>query len=62
MPAHQARRPSMEGYIDLRPSLMLLLLGHAPRQRKQFCERRFEPAVTIDLATDVTDDAAEIGP
>jgi hypothetical protein len=47
--------------IDLRPALTLLLLAHAPRQRQQLCERRFEPAVTVDLAGDVADHAAEIG-
>src|SRR5437773_7165071 len=48
--------------IDLRPALTLLLLAHAPRQRQQLCERRFEPAVALDLAGDVADHAAEIGP
>lgn len=47
--------------IDLRPALTLLLLVDAPRQRQQLCERCFEPAVTVDLAADVTDHAAEIG-
>lgn len=50
----------MQG-LDLRPALTLLLT-HAPRQRQQVCERRFEPAVTLDLAANVPDDAAEIGP
>lgn len=35
------------------------LLAHAPRQHKQFCKRRFEPAVTLDVAADIADDAAE---
>ena len=48
--------------IDLRPALTLLLLAHAARQRQQLGERRFEPAVALDLAADVADDAAEIGP
>ena len=48
--------------IDLGPALALLLLAHPPRQHQQLCERRFEPAVTLDLATDVADDATEIGP
>jgi len=30
-----------------------LLLAHAPRQRQQLCECRFEPAVTVDLAANV---------
>jgi len=47
--------------VDLRPALTLLLLAHAPRQRQQLCERHFEPAVTLDLAADVADDAAELG-
>lgn len=47
--------------IDLRPALTLLLLADAPCQRQQLCERGFEPAVTVDLAADVTDHAAEIG-
>ena len=46
--------------MDLRPTLTLLLLAHAPRQ--QLCERRFEPAVTLDLAADVADHAVLIGP
>lgn len=47
---------------DLRPALTLLLLAHAPRQRQQLCKRGFEPAVAIDLAPNVADHAAEIGP
>ena len=42
----------MQG-IDLRPTLMLFLLAHAPRQQQQLCERHFEPAVALDLAGDV---------
>ena len=38
----------------------LLLLAHAPRQ--QLCERRFQPFVTFDLAANVADHAAQIGP
>src|SRR3954469_8246389 len=48
--------------IDLRPTLTLLLLTHTPRQRQQLCERRFEPAVTLDLAADVAGHAAQVGP
>ena len=48
--------------IDLRPALTLLLLADAPRQRQQLCKCRFEPAVALDLAADVADHAAEIGP
>ena len=40
----------------------LLLLAHAPRQRQQLCERRFQPFVTFDIAADVADHAAQIGP
>ncbi len=47
--------------VDLRTGLTPLLLAHAPRQRQQLCERRFEPAIPLDLATDVADEAAEIG-
>jgi len=50
----------MQG-IDLRSALMLPLLAHAPGQRQQLCEPRFEPAIVLDLATDVANDAAEIG-
>jgi len=45
--------------IDLRAALTLLLLAHAPRQHQQLGERRFEPAVALDLAGDVANDAAE---
>ena len=44
--------------IDLRPALMLLLFAHAPRQRQQLCERRFEAAVVLNLAAYVADDTA----
>src|SRR5947208_14916715 len=47
----------MQG-IDLRPALTLLLLAHAACQQQQPGERRFEPALALDLAADV---AAEIG-
>jgi hypothetical protein len=33
--------------------------AHAPRQHQQLGERRFEPAVALDLAADVANDAAE---
>jgi hypothetical protein len=48
----------MQG-IDLGPALALLLFAHAPCQQQQLCERRFEPAIALDLAADVADDAAE---
>src|SRR5450432_1743520 len=48
--------------IDLGPALALLLLAHAPRQHQHLCERCFVPAIALDLATDVANDAAEIGP
>ncbi len=41
--------------INLRSTLRLLLLTHVPRQHQQLCERRFEPAITLDLAADVGD-------
>ena len=45
--------------IDFGPALALLLLAHAPRQHERLGERRFEPAVALDLAVDVANDAAE---
>lgn len=50
----------MQG-IDLRPASTLLLLAHAARQQEQLGEGSFEPAIALNLAADVADDAAEIG-
>src|SRR5450631_3551970 len=33
-----------------------------PRQHQHLCKRRFELAIALDLAADVANDAAEIGP
>ena len=51
----------MQG-IDLGPALALLLLAYPPRQHEQLSERRFEPAVALDLAGKVADHAAGISP
>ena len=49
--------------IDLRSAAMLLLIAHAPGPRQNIGEHHFlEPAIALDLAGDVTDDAAQIGP
>src|SRR6476661_7971169 len=45
--------------IDLRPALTLLLMAHTQRQIEQRAEAVFERCVALDLAADVTDDAAE---
>src|SRR5574339_1092266 len=49
--------------IDLRPALALHLIAHAPGPRQNGPEDDlFEPDVAVDLAGDVADDAAQIGP
>jgi hypothetical protein len=45
--------------VDLRPALTLLLMAHTQRQIEQRAEAVFERCVALDLAADVTDDAAE---
>jgi hypothetical protein len=45
--------------VDVRPALIPLLFAYAVHRRQQLSERRFEPAVSVDPAGDVADDAAE---
>ena len=45
--------------IVFRPALTLLLMAHTQRQIEQRAEAVFERCVALDLAADVTDDAAE---
>jgi len=52
---------SVQG-INLRPSLMLFLIAHAPGQRQDVSEHHLlEPHIALDLTIDVADDAAQIG-
>jgi hypothetical protein len=41
---------------------MAVVLVHASSPREQPCEGCFVPDISLDLATDVADDPAEIGP
>src|SRR5258708_39586414 len=47
---------------DLRPALSALLSAYTPRQAQEMSERCLKSGIAIDLAGNVADDAAEIGP
>src|SRR6267154_2771984 len=47
--------------VDLGPALSSLLGAYAARQAQQMSERRLQPAIAVDLAGNVADDAAKIG-
>ena len=47
--------------VDLGAALSALLSAHPPRQAQQPGEFGFEPMISVDLAGNVPDDAAEIG-
>ena len=46
----------------MRPALTLLLLAHPAGQQQRLGEAPLRARVAVDLAADVADDAAEIGP
>src|ERR1700675_138807 len=48
--------------VDLGAALPALLLAHPPAKAEQESEAGLEPMVAVDLAGNVADDAAQIGP
>src|SRR5258708_19987023 len=46
--------------VDLGPALSSLLGAYAARQAQQMSERRLQPAIAVDLAGNIADDAAKL--